>query len=179
MLGDMRSTTRALAIVAGLLLVPILGLLLLYAYRSQSPAVPTIPMSQAIDDINNARVDTIVVQDNAVTMKLTDGRQESTNTGGDPRPILQAAEDLNRRLPGRSILVYQDYSPMYGMPFLAIVFRFLPLIVLVALVLFAARVIAGSRANARYEQLARLADLRDRKALTEEEFQREKGRLMR
>ena len=54
----------------------------------------------------------------------------------------------------------------------------LPLLVIVALVLLAAYAFARARAPERYETLARLADLRDRGAIDEEEFQREKRRIL-
>jgi hypothetical protein len=50
---------------------------------------------------------------------------------------------------------------------------------LVVLIFLAASAFARSRGPQRYELLARLGDLKDRGLITEEEFQREKRRLLR
>ena len=42
--------------VALLVLVVVLGLGLLYAYRAQTPAVPTVPVTQAVQEIQQGRV---------------------------------------------------------------------------------------------------------------------------
>jgi uncharacterized membrane protein len=67
-------------------------------------------------------------------------------------------------------------QPMFGV--MAAVMWLLPIVLLVVLVLLAARSVSGSRTGDRYEALARLADLRDRGVLGEDEFQREKRRIL-
>lgn len=62
--------------------------------------------------------------------------------------------------------------------FLAFAMWLLPVIVLVLLVILAARSLSARRAGDRYEALARLADLRDRGVLGEDDFQREKRRIL-
>ena len=57
-------------------------------------------------------------------------------------------------------------------------FGLLPVAVLIALILLAAYAFARARVPDPYERLARLADLRDRAVLTEEEFQREKRKIL-
>jgi len=52
------------------------------------------------------------------------------------------------------------------------------LLFIAALVVLAARALARTRDGDRYVQLARIADLRDRHALTEEEFAAEKRKIM-
>jgi uncharacterized membrane protein len=54
----------------------------------------------------------------------------------------------------------------------------LPVLFVILLVLFTAAVFARARRGDRYEQLTRLAGLRERAAITEEEFQREKRRIL-
>jgi uncharacterized membrane protein len=73
---------------------------------------------------------------------------------------------------------YDDRFP-YGWPFLSVVIGLLPLVFLIALVVIAAVAFARARAPDPYERLARIADLRDRAVLTEEEFQREKSKILR
>ena len=54
----------------------------------------------------------------------------------------------------------------------------LPVLVLVTLILVTASIISRSSRHRRYESLARIADLRDRGVLTDDEFQREKRKLL-
>jgi uncharacterized membrane protein len=61
----------------------------------------------------------------------------------------------------------------------SILLALLPILLLAALVLLAAYALSRSRRGDAYEQLARIADLRDRGVLSEDEFQREKRRLLR
>ncbi len=146
--------SRSILAVLTLLLA---GLAFLYAYRAQSPAVPTVSTTQAIEDVNNARVDTVVVEDSSVTLTLTDGRRERVETAGDPQPILSAVQELNRRLPGRSILVRSMYSPTYRMSWIGLAFWFAPLAIFASIAFFGVWMIARSRSAARVEQLLRLA----------------------
>lgn len=67
-------------------------------------------------------------------------------------------------------------SPIGGV--MAAVFAIVPLVFFVALILLAARAMARSSAGDRYDALARVADLRDRGVLSEDEFQREKRRIL-
>src|SRR5690349_3955078 len=93
-------TSTVAWILAIFVLLPVVGLALLYAYRSQSPVVPTVSMSRAIEDVNAMRVDTVVVEDTTVTLLLVAGTRERAETGGAPDALLGAVQELNRRLPG-------------------------------------------------------------------------------
>ncbi len=80
-----------------------------------------------------------------------------------------------------SLYAYRAQSPD-SPPFVGVVLALLPLFALIALILVAAwafsRSVSRSSGPRRVEALAKLADLRDRGALTEDEFQREKQRLL-
>lgn len=169
----------AVRVILVLTLVVVLGIGLLYAYRSQTPAIQTIPMTQAISDIQTDRVDEITLMDDRAMMTLVGGGREQTMTGGNADALLQVVTEYNRAKPGRSIGLRYEYSWYYRAPLLGVVLGFLPLLFLIALVLVAAYAFARSRRGDAYEQLARIAELRDRGVLTEEEFQREKRRLLR
>ncbi|MGH2498528.1 MAG: SHOCT domain-containing protein [Candidatus Limnocylindria bacterium] len=61
----------------------------------------------------------------------------------------------------------------------AVLLSLLPVLLLFAVVMLAARALYRGGAGRRYKLIATLADLRDRGAITEDEFQREKARLLR
>ncbi len=177
-----RSSTADL-IRAGLaaLLVVVLALGLLYAYRSQAPAIPVIPISQAVQDIQNDRVSAIVIQNGThATLTLVDGSREATNTTGGPQdPLLDAVSAHNSAKPGRGIAIKYENGTFDGWPVASVLIGLLPVLFLAVLILFAASVFMRARRGDAYEQLTRIAGLRDRGVLTEDEFQREKRRLLR
>ena len=170
----------AVRIVAILALVVVLGLGLLYAYRAQTPAIRTVPMTQAISDVLDDRVKDIVIENDRATLALADGTTEQTATGRDAdQALLQAVSAHNRDKPGRQVTLRYANGAFEAPPVVSVLLALLPILLLAALVLFAAYVFARSRRGDAYEQLARIADLRDRGVLTEDEFQREKRRLLR
>lgn len=180
MLCEMRTTPapRTVGLVALLLLLIIGFPACLYAYRSQSPAVQTVPLTQAMAEIQGGHVDEILLENDRATLTLTDGSRQQVNTGGARDPLLQAVTEYNRANPARDIRMrYEDGYP-FGQTLLSVFLGLMPLIFLVALIFFAAYAFARARAPDPYERLARLADLRDRAVLTEEEFQREKRKIL-
>src|SRR4030081_967587 len=52
------------------LLLVVMGLLLLYAYRSQTPTVPQVSVTQALQDINAGRVRTVTITGTTATLDL-------------------------------------------------------------------------------------------------------------
>jgi len=59
-------------VVALVLLLIVLGLGLLYAYRSQAPSVPEVDLSQALQDINSGRVRAVTIVANKATLEFRD-----------------------------------------------------------------------------------------------------------
>jgi len=113
------------------------------------------------------------------TLTLKDGTRQQTTTGADRDVIYATITDYNRAHPADDIQVRYDDRWPWGTTLLSVVLSLLPLALLFLLIVLAARAIAHSRSGDPYEQLARIADLRDRGVLTEEEFQREKGKILR
>jgi ATP-dependent Zn protease len=170
-------TTRSSPMVwiAALLLVFIGGLALLYAYRSQSPAMQTIPVTQAASEIQAGQVTEVVIEENHATLTLTDGSHQVTNMAFGDETLLRAIVTRNQADPAHPVqLRTQPAAPNPLPPLLALT----PLLLLIALVVFAAYAFARARAPDPYERLARLADLRDRNVITEDEFQREKRKVL-
>ena len=167
-----------LGFIALVVVVVFVGLALLYAYRSQTPAVQTVPMTQALTDIQNGQVDQILLENDRATLTLYSGTREQTNVGGARDVLLQAVTEYNRAHPAKDIQVRADDRFPFGQTLAGALLALLPLLFVVVIVLFAAYTFARARAPDPYERLARLADLRDRAVLTEEEFQREKRKIL-
>jgi hypothetical protein len=156
----------------------VLGLGLLYAYRSQTPALPSVSLAKVLSDIQDGRVRAVTIEGNRATVVLTDGPTEQA-TVPNGELVVRAVADRNQADPAHPIELRfsqtsQDFS-VVGSIFLSV----LPFLLLVALILFAASAFTRSRGPQRYDLLSRLGELKDRGVLTEEEFQREKRRLLR
>jgi len=166
---------RLLLVVIALFVI---GLGLLYAYRAQTPAVPSVSFAQVLSEIQEGRVRAITIEGNSATVVLVDGRTEQTTVpNGDL--VVRAVTDRNQADPAHQIaLRFSQTSPDFSVAS-SIFLSFLPLLLVVALILLAASVLARARGPQRYELLARLGELKDRGVLTEEEFHREKRRLLR
>ena len=83
----------------------VMGLGLLYAYRSQTPAVATIPLSQAIQEINNGQVVKVTVTANRATLELR-GADKHQATLPDRDEILQKTlADYNTANPARQVII--------------------------------------------------------------------------
>jgi len=153
---------------------------LLYAYRSQTPALPSVSLAQVLSEIQDGRVRAVTIEGSRATVVLTDGRTEQTTIPEPDTVLARAVTDRNRATPPAQQIAFRytatspDFS-VVGSIFLSV----LPLLLLVALILLAASAFARSRGPQRYELLARLGDLKDRGVITDEEFQREKRRLLR
>ncbi len=179
----------------GLFVLVVVFLLLLvfgglYAYRSQTPAVPQVPVTQVLSEIQAGHVQSIVVEDYIATVTLDDGTKQVSALGGQSqKDMLDQAVALHDKTSGQQGGIRYEirsggadsFAPIL-LPLSSLLLTLLPIALLALLVLLLARRLmlgsgAAQRAS-RYEWLARIADLRDRGILTEEEFQREKGRLL-
>ena len=167
-----------LRVVLVLIALIAMGLGLLYAYRAQSPAVPSVSFQQLLSEIQDGRVRAVTIEGSRVTFVLTDGRtQQTTAPSGDI--VVRAVSDRNQADPAHQIeLRFSQTSPDFSVA-PSILLSVLPLLLVVALIFTAAWAVDRSRGPQRYELLARLGDLKDRGLITEEEFQKEKRRLLR
>ncbi len=185
--GDIPLTPRSpgnqVTVVRLLLLLIVLfvvGVGSLYVYRAQTPALPTVSLAQVLTEIQEGRVRAITIEGNRATVVLIDGSTEQTTVPNPDTVLARAVSERNQAVGSAQQIAfrYTQTSPDFsvaGSIFLSV----LPLLLLVGLVLLAASAFARSRAPQRYELLARLGDLKDRGLITEEEFQREKRRLLR
>jgi hypothetical protein len=97
------------ALLAVLLVV--MGLALLYAYRSQTPALATIPLSQAVQEINSGQVKKVTIVANKATLELNNSATEKQQTTLPDRDEIfqKTLADYNTANPTRQIVI--DYRP--------------------------------------------------------------------
>lgn len=167
------------AVVAALVLLVVLGVGLLYAYRSQTPAIPTVSETEVVREVEAGAVRDVVIDDTRATVTLTRGSQVRTFVANaKDGPLITAVDRYNRDHANSAVtLRYESSGGLAAWPMIGV--ALLPILLIAALILFAARALARARDGDRYDQLARIADLRDRHALTEDEFEAEKRKIMR
>ena len=98
----------------GLLLV-VLGLGLLYAYRSQTPSVPEVSITQAMQDITAGRVKTVTIAGNRATLEFRDApaHREQTTLPQPDTILLPTVAKYNAANPSQAVDVRfaQDSQP--------------------------------------------------------------------
>ena len=87
------------------LLLVVMGLALLYAYRSQTPSVPEVSITQALQDINAGRVRAVTISGSRATIEFRDiTRGKEQTTLADPDTTLgRAVTDYNAANPSQMI----------------------------------------------------------------------------
>jgi hypothetical protein len=89
------------ALVAVLLVV--MGIGLLYAYRSQSPALSSIPYGQALAEVGAGQVARVTIVGDRATLGLRSGEQQQTTLPDQPVAFQKALDDYNAANPARPI----------------------------------------------------------------------------
>ena len=87
------------------LLLIILGLALLYAYRSQTPSVPEVALTTALQDVSAGQVKTVTIAGTRATLELRDvTRGKEQTTLQDPDTTLgRAITEYNAAHPSQAI----------------------------------------------------------------------------
>ena len=166
--------TGGLGVAAAILLTVFFAIGLLYAYRSQSPAIPAVPYSAALGAIQDGRVRVVEIEDSRATLTFADGTRQQSTAPDSGEALVRAVQDRNHADPAHPIDLRLGSGPAPNQgP--VVLFVFLPLLILALPLLYIASAARAQRPQ-HYEALSRLADLRDRGVVTEEEFQREKRR---
>ncbi|HEY3218557.1 MAG TPA: ATP-dependent zinc metalloprotease FtsH [Candidatus Limnocylindria bacterium] len=99
------------------LLLVVMGLALLYAYRSQTPAIQTVPITQAVQDVQAGKVKTVTEIANKATLDLNDGTKESTNLPDNSKtdPLQDAVTAYNNANPTRPVVLkYEEQSATFS-----------------------------------------------------------------
>jgi len=96
------------------LLLVVMGLLLLYAYRSQTPAVPEVDVTRALADINSGRVRAVTIAGSKATLVFRTGATERTTVPQPDTIVGRAVADYNATHPSQLIdLTYEsDTQPV-------------------------------------------------------------------
>src|SRR5438309_5874987 len=87
------------------LLLVVMGLALLYAYRTQTPAVPEVDLTKALQDINAGQVKAVTIAGSRATLEFRDvTRGTEQTTIPEPDTILaRAVTDYNAAHPSQQI----------------------------------------------------------------------------
>jgi ATP-dependent Zn protease len=83
----------------------VMGLALLYAYRAQTPAVQTVAYSQALQEINGGQVVKVTIAGSRATLELRSGEKRQTIVPEPPDSFQKALDDYNSANPTRPITV--------------------------------------------------------------------------
>jgi hypothetical protein len=178
--GPSGQPRRWLRVVLSMVVIVFLFYGGLYAYRFQTPAVPTVPLSQALTDLQAGRVKAVVIEGNRATITLAAGETQRVTLADRDATLSDAIQAHNEADPAHPTALRfgpsaDAFDPAALVGVLGVV---LPILLLVGLIVSAASVISRTSRRQRYETLALIADLRDRGVLTEDEFQREKRKLL-
>ena len=92
------------------LLLVVMGLGLLYLYRSQTPSVPSVDMTQALRDISAGRIRAVTVAGNTATLEFRDSpaHREKTNLPELDTVFARAISDYNAANPSQAIALRYD-----------------------------------------------------------------------
>jgi hypothetical protein len=103
-------------VAAVVLLLVILGLGLLYAYRSQTPSLPQVDIAQAMQDISAGRVRAVTVSGSAATLEFRDSpsHRERTTVPQPDNVLSPAVAQYNAANPSQAVELRfaQDTQPV-------------------------------------------------------------------
>jgi hypothetical protein len=105
---SMRGPSAGFAILRAaviVLLLVVLGLGLLYAYRSQTPSIPEVDISQAVQDINAGRVRVVTISGSKATLEFRDysTHKEQTTVPQPDNVVAPAVSNYNAAHPSEVI----------------------------------------------------------------------------
>ncbi|TME92674.1 MAG: ATP-dependent zinc metalloprotease FtsH, partial [Chloroflexi bacterium] len=86
-----------------------------YAYRSQTPSVPTVPVTSAIQEINQGSVKSVTIIGNTAAIELTSGQKQQTKIADKDDIFQKAIVDYNTANPTRQVdLKYEENSQTFS-----------------------------------------------------------------
>ena len=120
------------------LLLVVLGLALLYAYRSQTPSVPQVDATQALRDVNAGRIRAVVIAGNRVTLEFRDspGYREQTTIPEPDTLIAPAVSNYNAANPSRAIDLRYTQDGQGLIPVGMIVLSVIPILLIGAILYY-------------------------------------------
>jgi len=103
--GSLGAAPRSRILQSGILtlLLVVMGLALLYAYRSQTPTVPDVDLTQALRDINAGQVRAVTIAGSKATLELRNGLTERTTVAQPDTILARAITEYNAANPSQTI----------------------------------------------------------------------------
>jgi ATP-dependent Zn protease len=126
MRGPAAPGLELIRVAALVLLLVVLGLGLLYAYRSQAPSVPEVDISTAIQDTNAGQVRAVTIVGNKATLEFRDGHKEQTTVPQPDTVLAPAVAGYNATHPSQPIELRFEGSAQTGGVVVSIVLSLLP-----------------------------------------------------
>lgn len=124
------SEARLVRNAALTVLLVLLGLALLYAYRAQAPAVSQIASTEAIAEVQSGQVRRVTIQGDGATLELRTGVKQQTRVPAQSDPLAKAILDYNAAHPGDQVeLRYDSETTSFG-PIGAVVLSLLPVVLI-------------------------------------------------
>jgi ATP-dependent Zn protease len=98
------------------LLLIVMGVGLLYAYRAQSPSAPTVTYDKAVTEIQAGQVRSVTITNEVATLDKVDGSHESVTIGNDVGAFQKVVLDYNATQPTdkKVALTIRSESPTFG-----------------------------------------------------------------
>jgi cell division protease FtsH len=88
-----------------------MGLALLYAYRSQTPSIPEVSVTEAIQDVQAGQVKIVTIVANRATLELKNTTKKQTTLPENEQLLSKAISDYNNSNPAQKVeLKYQTDS---------------------------------------------------------------------
>lgn len=112
------------------LLLIVMGIGLLYAYRSQTPTIPPVAYPEAVQEINAGRVSKVTIVANKATLDLRSGERQQLTLPDRPEAFQKLLDDYNAANPSRQVAVeYQAESAPFTV-ITSIILSLLPVLLL-------------------------------------------------
>ena len=102
------SSVIRLALLAVLLVV--MGVALLYAYRAQSPSNTPVPISQAISQIQSGQVRAVAISGDQASLDLKDGTRQVTTIGSPSDAFEKIITDYNATHTGSQAITWSKQT---------------------------------------------------------------------
>jgi ATP-dependent Zn protease len=119
MRGPAAPGLELIRVAALVLLLIVLGLGLLYAYRSRAPSVPEVDIGTAIQDINAGQVRAVTIVGNKATLEFRDGHKEQTTVPQPDTIFAPSVAGYNATHPSQPVEL--RYTPQESQPVAGVV----------------------------------------------------------
>ena len=126
-------TPAGRSVITSLLLVVVLivmGLALLYAYRSQTPSVLTVVYSQALQQITSGQVKKVTITGSKATLELQSNEKQQTTLPERPEAFERVLNDYNAANPARTVVIEYQSDSSGPQIILSILLSLLPVLLL-------------------------------------------------